>query len=103
MVIQRAAAVRGGIGDSSSLMKIAFSCVKSVSEHHNIRPKEHQRDSQKADRKGGMGGVNAYGQPDRKILGFFTPSLREASSLKSTFCTWSLPDFFVGPLFKLFP
>ena len=56
MVIQRAAAVRGGIGDSSSLMKIAFSCVKSVSEHHNIRPKEHQRDSQKADRKGGVGG-----------------------------------------------
>ena len=34
-----AAAARGGIGDSSSWMKIAFSCVKSVSEHHNIRPK----------------------------------------------------------------
>ena len=69
MVIQRAAAVRGGIGDSSSLMKIAFSCVKSVSEHHNIRPKEHQRDSQKADRKGGVG-VNGYSQPDRKISVF---------------------------------
>ena len=27
--------------------------------------------SQKADRKVGGGGVNAYGQPDRKIPGFF--------------------------------
>ena len=28
--------------------------------------------SQKSDRKGG-GGINAYGQPDRKISAFFYP------------------------------
>ena len=38
--------------------------------------KKTQKNSQKADRKGGRGG-NAYGQPDRKISAFFlTPSLR---------------------------
>ena len=33
MMIWGAAAMRGGIGDSSSYMEMPFSCVKSVSEH----------------------------------------------------------------------
>ena len=64
-------------GQDSSWMKIAFFCVKSVSEHiichylgSNTQPKMK---SPKAVSWGG--GLNSYGQPDRKIT-VFTPSLR---------------------------
>ena len=57
--------------------KLPFSCVKSVSEHiichylgSNTQPKTK---SPKAVSWGG--GLNSYGQPDRKIT-VFTPSLR---------------------------
>ena len=73
MVIRRAAAVRGGIGDSSTCMKkLTFSCVKSVSRHiesySKIKntPKKFQK---KLTVRGG--GLNAYGQPDPKISAFF--------------------------------
>ena len=46
------------------IQKIAFFCVKSVSEHiymFIIWDQKHKK-SQKANRKVGRGGVNAYGQ-----------------------------------------
>ena len=71
-----AAAVRGGIGDSSSWMDIdIFLCKIQFRTHmynHILRSKGHKK-SQKAGRKEGG---NAEGQPDRKIFGFFlTPSI----------------------------
>ena len=51
-----------------------FSGVNSISEHIELYFKiknTPKKNSQKADRKRGRGGLNAYGQPDRKISVFF--------------------------------
>ena len=57
--------------------KFTFSCVKSISEHIELLSKI-KKHTKKIHKKltvwGGMGGVNAYGQPDRKVSTFFYDS-----------------------------
>ena len=69
MMIRRAAAVRGGIGDSSSCMEIDFFLCKIRFRTH-IRSKEHKKKSQKGDRKEG-GESTLTVSPDHKISVFY--------------------------------
>ena len=61
---------------------------------YNHNPKSNspfRKNHKTVDRKGEGGGVNPYGQPDRKISGFFlTASLREAVK-KSSFLNFKIP------------
>ena len=77
MIIQRAAAVRGGIGDSSSCMEIDFFLrnirFRTHTYNHNIRSREHQIKNH--NKLTVTGEVRPYVQPDQNKIVFLTTAL----------------------------